>query len=109
MAEDGASNGTIEPADNSTNDEETFHIYILSFAYGILAVKPKDNLLCMRAAVNCLYFSQVVVIGHLVWRWQWRRRKLAQFQPHVPGDKSFKCQVRGRHLHTYVSWKFQSS
>lgn len=47
---------------------ETFHIYILSFAYGILIV---------------------VVLGHLVVRWHWRRKKLSHFRPHTPGDKSF--------------------
>lgn len=72
MVEDDA-----EPPNGSNNDGETFHIYILSFAYGILAV---------------------VVIGHLVWRWQWRRRKLAQFHPHVPGDASFKCRAMRQQL-----------
>jgi len=50
--------------------EETFHIYVLSFAYGILVL---------------------LVVGHLIWRWQWRRRKLSHFRSHTPGDKSFKC------------------
>ena len=39
MVEDDAGNGTTEPTNGSSNDGETFHVYILSFAYGILAVR----------------------------------------------------------------------
>jgi hypothetical protein len=50
-------------------DKETFHIYLLSFGYGLLAA---------------------LIIAHLLFRWHWRRRKLSRFRSSQPGDKSFK-------------------
>ena len=56
-----------------------------------------QTLKCKPATI-CVYIlclsSQLLVVGHLVWRWQWRRKKLSHFKSHVPGDKSFKCKVR---------------
>lgn len=65
-----------QSAENATGSEEegqeTFHIYILSFSYGFLLL---------------------VILGHLVVRWQWRKVKGSKFPNHYPGDKSFKCKA----------------
>ncbi|XP_064384032.1 uncharacterized protein LOC135333020 [Halichondria panicea] len=62
--------------DSSSPDEavpsDTFHIYVLSFAYGAL---------------------MVMIMVHIVWRWQWRRSELSTLKTHHPGDNSFHCKA----------------
>ena len=61
------------------------------------------NDVCVLACVCvcvCLSLSagvQLVVVGHLVLRWQWQRRAVCQLHSHYPADSSFKCKVRGHH------------
>ena len=43
--------------------------------------------------VHCTYLFQFVLVGHFVWRCQWRRISLSRFKSHVPGDKAFKSKV----------------
>ena len=43
--------------------------------------------------VHCTYVFQFVLVGHFVWRCQWRRISLSRFKSHVPGDKAFKSKV----------------
>ena len=76
--------------ETSTEEGDTFHIYILSFSYGFLLVRKnyKETLkLCFTLTL------QLVVLGHLVVRWQWMRHKASKRSCHYPGDKSFKCKV----------------
>ena len=40
-----------------------------------------------------MYVFQLVLVGHFVWRCQWRRISLSRFKSHVPGDKAFKSKV----------------
>ena len=42
---------------------------------------------------HCIYLFQFVLVGHFVWRCQWRRIPLSRFKSHVPGDKAFKSKV----------------
>ena len=40
---------------------------------------------------TCVF--QLVLVGHFVWRCQWRRISLSRLKSHVPGDKAFKSKV----------------
>ena len=44
-------------------------------------------------AIAVVYgFLVLFITAHLIGRWQWRKRKLTRFFPHIVGDKSFKCE-----------------
>ena len=62
-----------------------------------------QNTLVLITALSSKFFYfilQLLILGHMLVRWQWRRVKAARSPHHYPGDKTFKCKVSNIMGHT---------
>ena len=56
------------------------------------SLEVKSNITILAVLLS----PKVLIAGHLLWRWQWRRRMLSRVRSSVPGDNSFKHKVSWR-------------